>query len=207
MLVMGKDIDYLGKLQDYYATHKVMPSYQAIADLLGFKSKNAVAALVARLKLLGFIESAPDKRLKPGRRFFERVLAESTVQAGLPTAALNDNSDSLSIDEYLIENPSRTVLITVKGDSMMGAGICDGDKVVVDKALKPKHKDIVVAVVDDEYTIKRLYQLRGKTELQPENPNYQAITFNENSELQIWGVVVGVVRKYSHASSRNGRSA
>jgi len=69
MAGMGKDVDYLGKLQDYYATHKVMPSYQAIADLLGFKSKNAVAALVARLKLLGFIESAPDKRLKPGRRF------------------------------------------------------------------------------------------------------------------------------------------
>ena len=97
-------------------------------------------------------------------------------------------------------------MFTVKGDSMMGAGICDGDKVVVDKALKPKHKDIVVAVVDDEYTIKRLYQLRGKTELQPENPNYEPITFNENSELQIWGVVVGVVRKYSHASSRNGKS-
>lgn len=97
-------------------------------------------------------------------------------------------------------------MFTVKGDSMMGAGICDGDKVVVDKALKPKHKDIVVAVVDDEYTIKRLYQLRGKTELQPENPNYQPITFNENSQLQIWGVVVGVVRKYSHASSRNGKS-
>ena len=130
MTLMGKDNDYLGKLQDYYATHKVMPSYQAIADLLGFKSKNAVAALVARLKLLGFIESAPDKRLKPGSRFFERVLAESTVQAGLPTAALSDNSDSLSIDEYLIENPSRTVLITVKGDSMMDAGIVQDDVVI-----------------------------------------------------------------------------
>ena len=93
-------------------------------------------------------------------------------------------------------------MFTVQGDSMMGAGICDGDKVVVDKALKPKHKDIVVAVVDSEYTIKRLYQLRGKTELQPENPSYEAITFNENSELQIWGVVVGVVRKYSNASTR-----
>ena len=86
---------------------------------------------------------------------------------------------------------------------MLGAGICDGDKVVVDKALKPKHKDIVVAVVDSEYTIKRLYQLRGRVELQAENPNYPAITFNEGSELQIWGVVVGVVRKYSNASTRH----
>jgi DNA polymerase V len=78
---------------------------------------------------------------------------------------------------------------------------------VVDKALKPKHKDIVVAVVDSEYTIKRLYQLRGRIELQAENPSYQAITFNEGSELQIWGVVVGVVRKYSNASTRYSKGA
>ena len=88
---------------------------------------------------------------------------------------------------------------------MLGAGICDGDKVVVDKALKPKHKDIVVAVVNGEYTIKRLYQSRGRIELQPENPSYQPITFTEGSELQIWGVVVGVVRKYSHYSGRGSR--
>jgi DNA polymerase V len=93
-------------------------------------------------------------------------------------------------------------MFTVKGDSMLGAGICDGDKVVVDKALKAKHKDIVVAVVDGEYTIKRLFQSRGRIELQPENPNYQPITFSEGNELQIWGVVVGVVRKYSNASTR-----
>ncbi len=78
-------------------------------------------------------------------------------------------------------------MFTVKGDSMLGAGICDGDKVVVDKALKLKHKDIVVAVVDGEYAIERLYQLRGRIELQPENSNYQSITFGERNELQIWG--------------------
>ena len=72
---MANDIDYLGKLQDYYADQKILPSYAAIAQLLGFKSKNAVTALVARLKLLNFIESASDGRLKPGRRFFDRVLA------------------------------------------------------------------------------------------------------------------------------------
>ena len=109
---MANDIDYLGKLQDYYADHKILPSYAVIAQLLGFKSKNAVTALVARLKLLSFIESAPDGRLKPGRRFFDRVLAESTVQAGFATAALSDRNEALSIDDYLIERPSDTVLIT-----------------------------------------------------------------------------------------------
>lgn len=194
MLTMGKDIDYLGKLQDYYSTHKVMPSYQAIADLLGFKSKNAVAALVARLKLLGFVESAPDKRLKPGRRFFERVLAESTVQAGLPTAALNDNSDSLSIDEYLIENPSRTVLITVKGDSMMDAGIVQDDVVIVEKKHLANIGDIVVAIVDGEFTLKTLGREAGQFVLYPANKAYP--TIRPQGQLEIFGVVVGQFRKY-----------
>lgn len=137
---------------------------------------------------------------------YEFKLLSHRISAGFPSPAADYAEEGLDLNHYLVQNKPATFMFTVKGDSMMGAGICDGDKVVVDKALKPKHKDIVVAVVDDEYTIKRLYQLRGKTELQPENPNYEPITFNENSELQIWGVVVGVVRKYSHASSRNGRS-
>ena len=191
---MGKDIDYLGKIQDYYATHKVLPSYQAIADLLGFKSKNAVAALVARLKLQGYIESAPDKRLKPGRRFFERVLADSTVQAGLPTAALSDNSDTLSIDEYLIENPSRTVLITVKGDSMMDAGIVQDDVVIIEKKQIANIGDIVVAIVDNEFTLKTLGRENGQFVLYPANKDYPII--RPKGQFQIFGVVVGQFRKY-----------
>ncbi|BDX21672.1 hypothetical protein TUM22923_09930 [Polynucleobacter sp. TUM22923] len=137
---------------------------------------------------------------------FELTLLSHRISAGFPSPAADYAEKSLDLNSYLVQNKPATFMFTVQGDSMMGAGICDGDKVVVDKALKPKHKDIVVAVVDSEYTIKRLYQSRGRIELQPENPHYEPITFNENSELQIWGVVVGVVRKYSHASSRNGKS-
>ena len=137
---------------------------------------------------------------------FEFTLLSHRISAGFPSPAADYAEEGLDLNSYLVQNKPATFMFTVKGDSMMGAGICDGDKVVVDKALKPKHKDIVVAVVNDEYTIKRLYQLRGKTELQPENTNYQPITFDEGNELQIWGVVVGVVRKYSHASSRNGKA-
>ncbi len=85
---------------------------------------------------------------------------------------------------------------------MIVAGIHDGDKVVVDKSLKAKHKDIVVAVVNGEYTIKRLYKYKGRIELRPENPEYQIISFTEGHELQIWGVVVGVVRRYASHSGR-----
>ena len=133
---------------------------------------------------------------------YETRLLSHRISAGFPSPAADYAEEGLDLNHYLVQNKPATFMFTVKGDSMLGAGICDGDKVVVDKALKPKHKDIVVAVVDSEYTIKRLYQLRGRIELQAENPSYQAITFNEGSELQIWGVVVGVVRKYSNASSR-----
>jgi len=133
---------------------------------------------------------------------YETRLLSHRISAGFPSPAADYAEDGLDLNHYLVQNKPATFMFTVKGDSMLGAGICDGDKVVVDKALKAKHKDIVVAVVDSEYTIKRLYQLRGRVELQAENPNYQAITFKEGSELQIWGVVVGVVRKYSNASTR-----
>lgn len=93
-------------------------------------------------------------------------------------------------------------MFTVRGESMIVAGIHHGDKVVVDRALKPKHKDIVVAVVNGEYTIKRLFKYKGLIELRPENPDYPNITFSEGHELQIWGVVIGVVRRYSSSSSR-----
>lgn len=78
---------------------------------------------------------------------------------------------------------------------MTGAGIFEGDKVVVDKSSRSKHRDIVVAVVDGEYTIKRLFKHRGRVELHPENTTYRPITFADGAELQIWGVVVGVVRR------------
>ena len=191
---MANDIDYLGKLQDYYADQKILPSYAAIAQLLGFKSKNAVTALVARLKLLNFIESAPDGRLKPGRRFFDRVLAESTVQAGFATAALSDRSDSLSIDDYLIERPSDTVLITVKGDSMIDAGIFQDDVVIVEKKQTANIGDIVVAIVDNEFTLKTLGREGKAFVLYPANKAYP--TIRPQGQLEIFGVVVGQFRKY-----------
>src|SRR5207248_6552616 len=81
---MSNDRSYLELLQEYYARHRALPSYASIGQLLGLKSKSSVAAMVARLKLAGFLESTPDRRLAPTRRFFQRPLAESPVQAGLP---------------------------------------------------------------------------------------------------------------------------
>jgi DNA polymerase V len=125
------------------------------------------------------------------------------LSAGFPSPAGDYAEDGLDLNTYLIQNKPATFMFTVRGESMIVAGIHDGDKVVVDRALKPQHKDIVVAVVNGEYTIKRLFKYKGRIELCPENPDFPSITFSEGQELQIWGVVVGVVRRYSSHSGRH----
>jgi len=152
-----------------------------------------VAELVLRLKAEKFLESSPDRRLKPGRRFFERTLAES-VQAGHPTSAPDTVPDALSIDEHLISNPSKTVLIKVKGDSMIDAGIHAGDTVVVEKRSSANVGDIVVAFMENKFTLKKYDRERGRVVLRPENKAYPAI--RPKGEAEIFGVVVGLFRKY-----------
>jgi SOS regulatory protein LexA len=190
---MSNDRSYLSSLQDYYAQHRALPSYASIGQLLGLKSKSSVAAMVARLKLAGYIDSTPDKRLAPTKRFFERALAESPVHAGLPNPIDDGEADALTIDDYLIEHPSQTVLVRVKGDSMIDAGILDGDLVVVEKAAAAKRGDIVIAIVDGQFTLKRLELDRGAFVLKPENKAYPVI--RPEGTLEVFGVMTGLVRK------------
>jgi repressor LexA len=190
---MADDGQYLARLRDYYAQHRVMPSYARIGTLVGLNSKASVAGMVLRLKGEGFLESSPDRRLKPGRRFFERNVSES-VQAGLPSPASDAGSDTLTIDEHLIANPSKTVLIKVKGDSMIDAGIHSGDVVVVEKRGTAIAGDIVVAILDNEFTLKRFGREKGRVVLRPENKAYPVI--RPSGEAEIFGVVVGLFRKY-----------
>jgi repressor LexA len=190
---MANDRSYLSLLQDYYAQHRALPSYSSIGHLLGLRSKSSVAALVARLKLAGLLESTPDKRLAPTKRFFARPLAAQPVRAGLPEAAEDADAEALTIDDYLIERPSETVLIRVKGDSMMDAGILEGDLVVVEKRHDARRGEIVVAIVDNQFTLKRLDVERGEFILRAENKAYAPI--RPEGALEIFGVMVGLVRK------------
>ncbi|MGC1818546.1 MAG: LexA family transcriptional regulator [Casimicrobiaceae bacterium] len=191
---MSNDRSYLGSLQDYYARHRALPSYASIGQLLGLRSKSSVAALVARMKLAGYLESTPDRRLAPTKRFFARPLATGTVRAGLPDPVDDDaQADTVTLDDYLIERPSQTVLVRVKGDSMIDAGIFDGDLVVVEKRAAAQKGDIVVAIVDNQFTLKRLDLESGSFVLRPENPAYPVI--RPEAALEIFGVMVGLVRK------------
>lgn len=136
-----------------------------------------------------------DMALEPAAR--ESRLLSHRISAGFPSPATDYLEEGLDLNDYLVRNKPATFLVTVKGDSMIGASIESGDKVIVDRALTPKHDDIVVAVVAGDYTLKRLYKHAGRVELRAQNPAYPPIVFHDGSELIVWGVVVGVVRRYA----------
>lgn len=190
---MSNDQRYLEKLQDYYARYQVLPSYATMGELLGLKSKSSVAALVARFKDAGLVEVTPGKRLAPTGAFFGRTVAASPVRAGMPQAVESGGGEVISLDRYLIDKPSRTVLIRVRGDSMVDAGILDGDLAVIECTPSAQRGDIVVAIVDDEFTLKRLDLERGQFVLKPENRAFPII--RPQGRLEIFGVLVGLVRK------------
>ena len=189
-----RDSEYLSKLQDYYADWKSIPSYAKLCDVFGIASKSWVKSILDRLSAAGFIERTPDGAWIPTRQFFARPLAESTVQAGMPVSVTDTQGDYFVIDEMLIDTPSRTTLITVKGDSMIEAGIHDGDIAVVEKRLTANIGDIVVAIVDNDFTLKTLDREHGEYILRPANPAYPVI--RPHGTLEIFGVLTGLVRKY-----------
>jgi len=120
----------------------------------------------------------------------------SRVQAGFPSPADDHLEDSLDLNKYLIHHEESTFFVRAQGDSMLGAGIYPGDILVVDKSLDAKNGKIVIAVVDGEFTVKRLQRYQNKITLKSENPNYKDIDIKKENELTIWGVVTSVIHKY-----------
>jgi DNA polymerase V len=122
---------------------------------------------------------------------------DALIKAGFP-APVDDYSESkLDLNKYVVSHPQSTFFVKVDGDSMQGCGIYEGDIVVVDKILEAKSGNIVLAVVDGEFTLKRL-QINTNTKqisLVPENPKYQPIIITNEMELQIWGVVTFTIHK------------
>lgn len=190
-----RDAEYLGRLRDYFADARRIPSHQRIAALMGFASKTAARKLLDRLGQAGFIERTPDDDAwMPAKRFFERPLAGTSVRAGAPDMIEGAAGESFLVDDYLVRTPSRTVMVPVKGDSMVEAGIHDGDIVVVERSKAARSGDIVIAIVDNEFTLKELGTERGRFILKPHNKAYPVI--RPKGELELFGVVTGLVRRY-----------
>ena len=120
-------------------------------------------------------------------------LFNTPVRAGFPSPADDYVSDHLDLNEHLIAHKEATFFLRAQGHSMMGAGIHDGDLLVVDRSLTPVHGHVVIAVVDGEFTVKRLYKRAGRIKLLAENPDFAAMEFSDGQELQIWGIVMYVV--------------
>jgi repressor LexA len=194
MVSSAKDTAYLGMIRDYYAKWRVIPSYNKLCDVLGMASRSAVGKVLTRLASEGYLSRTPDGDWSPTREFFGRSLADFHIPAGSPASATDTGVGEFLLDEYLIDDPSQTTLVPVRGDSMNGAGIFDGDMVAVRRTTEATRGEIVAAVVDGELTLKELDIEEGHYVLRPANPDYQ--TIRPRGSLELFGVVVGLVRKY-----------
>lgn len=191
----NKDAAHLGRLRDYYAQNRRIPSFQRIAELMGFASRAASSKLLERFESAGFLQRTDDgDAWIPTGRFFERPLVDASVRAGHPDDVEGVGVQPFLIDDYLVRHPSSTVMIPVKGDSMADAGILDGDIVAVERKSAAKPGDFVVAIVDDQFTLKELQTERGQFVLKPHNKAYPVI--RPKGQLEIFGIMVGLVRRY-----------
>ncbi len=183
---------HLHKIHSFYKKNRRMPSYGEIAQLLGFKSKNAAYKVVRKLLDEGFLKKDTQGKLLPHRLGELAVLG--SIEAGFPSAAEEELVDTLSLDQWLLERPESTFMLKVSGMSMSEAGIMPGDMVLAERGRSATDGDIVIAEVDHAWTLKRLRKSGKKVYLQAENKSFENIIPEE--ELNIAAVVIGVVRKY-----------
>lgn len=184
----------LQKIRKFFRTQRRLPTYQEIADLMGFASKNAAFKLVAKLIDGGFLEKDETGHLIP-RYLFSPIASTGVVRAGFPTPMFDTQSELATIDEFLIDRPEATFILKVGGDSMIDAGIFEGDLVLVERGKNPKIGDIIVATVDGEWTMKYFQKENGQPVLVPANKKYPKI-YPENT-LTTEGIVISVIRKYN----------
>ena len=120
---------------------------------------------------------------------------EQGISAGFPSPADDFKEIRISLDKELVKNQESTFYARVSGDSMLGAGIDDGDLLVIDKSLSPENGKIAVCFIDGDFTVKRIIKEKGKLYLKAENKKYKTIELREENELIIWGVVEYVIKK------------
>jgi len=185
------------KITTFYTKRRRMPTYQELVTLIGYKSKGSVTYLVDKLIENNFLAKDPSTgRLITGKNFTDenRIKILGLVEAGFPSPAEEELKDVMNFDEYLTPNKESSYILKVRGDSMIDAGICDGDMVIVERRQSYKEGQIVIASVDGEYTIKYLRKKGNVSYLEPANKKYKPIYAKET--LQIVAVVTAVVRKY-----------
>ena len=127
---------------------------------------------------------------------FRIPLLNDSVSAGFPSPADDYTEENIDLNEHLISNPFSTFFLRVKGESMINAGIKDKDLIIVDKSLTAKPGNIIIAMIDGEFTIKRLSVKNDELYLKAENHNYPDFRFKNHIDVQIWGVVIYSIHSY-----------
>jgi DNA polymerase V len=122
-------------------------------------------------------------------------LAEEGISAGFPSPADDFKETRISLDRELVKNKEATFYARVDGDSMIGAGLEDGDLLVIDRSLNPVNGKIAVCLINGDFTVKRIKKEKHKLFLVPENKKYKKIEIKEENELVIWGIVEYVIKK------------
>lgn len=184
---------YKQKIISFYKRHKRMPGYIEMMSLTGFKSKNAVYKLINKLVEDGVVNKDAQGHITP-RTLAGSVPVLGLVEAGFPSPAEEELLDVMDFDEYLTPNKEASYILRVKGDSMIDAGILPGDMVVVERRQSYKPGQIVIANIDNEYTMKYLRRKMDSYYLEPANRKYKPIYPRESFRVE--AVVTSVVRKY-----------
>lgn len=188
-----QDDKYLALLRTYWKRHSAFPPMAKLCDIVGLSSTSSVFAMVGRLVDAGYLERT-EGRIAPTKQFFARPLL-GPVRAGLAQPMTQEEPGLVTVDDYLIDEPNRTSMHRVRGDSMKDLGIFDGDLLAVEHNTPTKPGDIVVACVDNELTVKTLcMDERGNFYLEAANPAYAPI--HPRTSLEVLGVAVGLVRRF-----------
>ena len=124
------------------------------------------------------------------------LMLKNTVCAGFPSPAEDLGAQRIDLTALLVTHTQATYFLKASGHSMVEAGIFDGDIMVVDKAIKPRHGHIVVAVVDGDFTVKRLYQRAGRVKLRAANVTFPEIVPKEGQTIEVWGVVTATIKRF-----------
>ena len=200
--------EYNKSIYEYYKRNLRMPSYGEACELFDVKSKDTAYKAVQKLVSLGYVGTDETGRIIPKDHSFEKrtkyrspvqmkrdLFFLGLVEAGFATPAEEQLLDSISLDDWILGKDSTGYfMLKVKGDSMIDAGIRDGDMVIVERTNNARPGDIVIASVDGEFTIKYLRNKNGTAYLEPANKDFENIYPTES--LEITAVLRSLVRKY-----------
>ena len=206
MTLTPKQENFIKFIENFIHKNNHSPSYMEISKGLNIKSIGTVSWYVSTLEKKGIIKrkygyngkrAITINNKKRELQYLTIANISSTqpiplynsIAAGFPSPAEDHMDSSLDLNQHLIKHPSATFYVYARGDSMVSAGISDGDMLIVDRSLEATNDSIVVAIINGEFTVKGISKVNGHLYLMPHNTSYNPIEIKEEMDFEIWGVV------------------